>query len=55
MRKHQPSQPAGHRWLATAAAVNGSASFPAMFRRRQLARIAVSAPYGLGQLSVRNP
>jgi hypothetical protein len=31
MRKHQPSQPAGHRWLATAAAVNGSASFPLCF------------------------
>jgi hypothetical protein len=27
-RKHQPAQPAGRRWLATAAAVNGSVSFP---------------------------
>jgi hypothetical protein len=31
MRKHQPSQPAGRRWLATAAAVNGSGSFPLCF------------------------
>ena len=28
MRQHQPSRPAGRPWLATAAAVNGSASFP---------------------------
>jgi hypothetical protein len=26
-----------------------------MFQRRQLARIAVSLPYGLGQLSVKIP
>jgi hypothetical protein len=31
MRKHQPLQPAGCRWLATAGAVNGSASFPLCF------------------------
>ena len=30
-RKHQPAQPAGRRWLATAAAVNGSVSFPLCF------------------------
>jgi hypothetical protein len=31
MRKHQPLRPAGRRRLATAAAVNGSASFPLCF------------------------